>query len=229
MGKVVTGTGQTPAELELDAARLQLATRIFQGAGEARRLATRGERAAAVAAVGPDLWLEAWEEAVGTAADRLSQHIGRRFDAHARAVRLPRRIRRRRRADAVGRGALTARLGSAGAPLIAALNGLERVGAAAERATGLERATVEHWQDLLRTAARRLEAAWLDLERRLESELLASQTVMDDVAQWRRPWWPVTVVGPIVLGVALWLGLVLGGYLTPPSWLAQLWQQVVLR
>jgi len=229
MGKVVTGTGRAPGDLELGAVRLQLATRIFEGAGEARRLATRGERSAAVAAVGPELWLEAWEEAVGAASGLLSDHLGRQFDAHARAVRLPRRLRRTRRPAAVGRGALTARLGSAGAPLVATLVGLEPVGAAAVHATGLEPTAVEHWQNLLRTAARRLEAAWLDLEHRLEAELLTAQTALDDVAQWRRPWWPVVAIGTIVLVAAVWLGLILGGYLTPPSWFARLWQQVVAR
>jgi len=229
MGKVVTGTGRLPAFLGLDAVRLQLATRVFQGAGEARRLATRGDRSAAVVAVGPELWLEAWEEAVGTAGELLSDHLGRQFDAHARAVRLPRRLRRKHRPTAVGRGALAARLGSAGAPLVATLVGLEPVGAAAVDATDLEPAAVEQWQNLLRTAARRLEAAWLDLEHRLEAELQTAQTALDDVAQWRRPWWPVVAVGTIVMVAATWLGLVLGGYLTPPSWFAQLWRRVVFR
>ena len=45
----------------------------------------------------------------------------------------------------------------------------------------------------------------------------------DRVASWRKPLWPVAVVGGIALLVVLWLGLTFGGYLPAPAWLVQFW------
>jgi hypothetical protein len=229
MSKIVTGTGRAPGGLPLDAVRLQLATRVFQGGGEARRLAAREQRDAAVAAVGPAMWLEAWDEAIGGVADLMTDHFGRQFDAEANVVRLPRRGRRRVRPNEAFRRAVRARLGSAGAALVATLDGLEQRGANAVAATGLEREAIERWQETLCTAARRLEAAWLDLESTVESEARLWQVTLDEVAQWRRPLWPVMLVGGILLVAATWLGLVLSGYVLPPPWFAELWQRLFVR
>jgi hypothetical protein len=50
--------------------------------------------------------------------------------------------------------------------------------------------------------------------------------VADRVASWRRPWWPVVVVGAPLAAAAGWLGLVFGGYVAPPAWLAAVWTRV---
>jgi hypothetical protein len=49
---------------------------------------------------------------------------------------------------------------------------------------------------------------------------------MDEVARWRKPLWPVAVVGLMAVGLAVWLGLVLGGYIDSPAWFTWIWSQV---
>jgi hypothetical protein len=226
-GKLVTGTGRAPGGTALDAPRHRLVTRMMEHAGEARRLTGNEERGPAVAALGREAWLAAWEEAVGTVAEGLAQRIDERLAAEARAVRMPRRLRRRVLLEPAERRALAARLGSSGALLIPALDNLQRRGETALAATALERENVTAWQDALKTAARRLEAAWLALEDAVELEAGRWTDVADRVAAWRKPLWPVFVVGGIVLLAALWLGLTFGGYLPAPAWLVRLWDHGV--
>ncbi len=226
MGKVVVGSGTRPTGLRLAEIRQQLATRIFQAAGEARRLAAREERQAALSAIGRTAWMEAWDEAVRDVAGHLTEQVARSLEAEARAVRMPRRKRRRLLPDVQERRAIAARLGSAGATLVPALDTIELRATEAVVATALEQGSVEAWQDALRTAARRLESAWLDLERALEKEIQQWERVAEEVSRWRRPWWPVIVFSTVGLAVAVWLGLVFGGQLQPPEWLARLWETV---
>ncbi len=224
LGKLVAGTGRAPGGLSLEAVRLGLVTRVFESAGAARRLAARDERDAALAAVGRVAWLVAWDEAVTTIAERLALRVDRRIEAEARAVRVPRRRRRRLALDAAERRALTGRLGAAGAPLVSALDALERATGPARAATGFDRAALEDWQDALKVAAQRLEASWLALEEAVAREAAYWERVADQVAAWRKPLWPVVVVGVLLLAGAASLGLVMGGYLAPPPWLADWWQ-----
>ncbi len=224
LGKLVTGTGRTPGGLRLDDVRYRLVTRILECAGEGRRLAAREERNAAIAAVGRTAWLEAWEEAVAGAAERLTERVTARLDGEAEAVRMPKRLRRWVELDAAESRALTARLGSAGATLVPALDALQSQADRAVRATALERDAVEAWQEALRTAARRMEAAWFALEDAVDAEAVRWEAVADDIGRWRRSLWPVVLVGLLGLAGAVWLGLVLGGYLPSPSWLTSLWQ-----
>lgn len=226
LGKLVTGTGRTPGGLRLDAIRVRLVTRIFDRAGEARRLSTRDQRQEAVATIGRTAWLEAWEEAVTGAADLLVARASRAIQAEAQAVHLPRRHRRRLAPSSADRRAVAARLGSGGAALVSALDALERSGSATLAATSADPAALTSWQEALTTAGRRLEAAWLALEGAIELESARWDLVGDDVARWRRSLWPVAVVGVIALAGAVWFGLVLGGYVPPPDWLTALWQQV---
>jgi hypothetical protein len=224
-GKLVTGTGRTPGGMTLDPIRHRLVTRMIEHAGEARRLAANDERQPAVAALGRELWLAAWEEAAGAVADGLLQRINERLTGEARAVRMPRRLRRRVLLEPGERRALAARLGSSGAILIRALDDVQQQGEAALAATAMEREAVTTWQEALRTAARRLEAAWLVLEDAVEAEAARWTAVADRVAAWRKPLWPVVLVGGIALLAALWLGLTFGGYLPAPDWLVRLWQR----
>jgi hypothetical protein len=228
-GKLITGTGRTPGGMALDAPRRQLVTRMIEHAGEARRLAANEERGPAVAALGRETWLAAWEEAVGTVADGLARRVDERLAAEARAVRMPRRLRRRVLLEPAERRALAARLGSSGAILIRALDEVQRRGTAALAATALQREAVTAWQDALKTAARRLEAAWLALEDAVDGEAARWADVADRVAAWRKPLWPVFVVGGIALLVVFWLGLTFGGYLPAPAWLVRLWEQGMNR
>jgi hypothetical protein len=109
------------------------------------------------------------------------------------------------------------------------LDDVERCGEAALAATAMERETVSAWQESLKTAARRLEAAWLALEDAVEAETARWAEVADRVAQWRKPLWPVWVFGTLGLLLAAWLGLTFGGYLPAPEWLLRWWDQGVSR
>ncbi len=227
LGRIVSGTGRMPGGLQLDGVRLRLATRVFEAAGEARRLASRENRRAAVEAIGRRAWLAAWEEAVRSVGGLLMDRVRAQLDAEARAVRLPRRRRHRIQPTAADARAATARLGAAGAGLVVAVNDLERRALHAVVATGLEVPMMAAWQDALRLAGRRLEAAWLALEDEVEREMNRWQQEAETVALWRRPAWPVLLVGVGVTAGALWLGLIFGGYLPPPDWLATLWNEFV--
>src|SRR2546427_3090727 len=76
------------------------------------------------------------------------------------------------------------------------------------------------WQEALRAAARRLEAAWLALEDEVAAERQRWAPEIADVAAWRPALWPVFVLWVPLAALLLWLGLVLGGYLGAPAWLA---------
>jgi hypothetical protein len=226
LGKVVSGTGREPGGLRLDGVRVRLAGRVFAGAGEARRLAARDRRDAAVTAIGRTRWLEAWEEAVGSAATLLLDRSQARLEAEMRAVRLPARVRRRLVPSTADRAALAARLGATGAVLIPSLDEIERTQPAAVAATGLERHAVASWQDALCAAGRRLEAAWLALEDAVDEEAVHWQRVTAEVRGWRPNLWPILLGATVVTGGAVWLGLVLGGYVASPGWVQALWAVV---
>ena len=226
LGRLVAGTSARGGSLPLDGVRYRLATRIFEGAGEARCLAAGDERAAALAAIGRATWQAAWDEAVMGVAEMLVHRVASHLEAEARAVRMGPRRRARLPFDAKERRALAARLGSAGAELMPALDSLDRLSAGALNATGLEPDAVANWQDALKLAARRLEAAWLALVDTVETELVRCMAAADEVARWRKPMWPVGVGGGAAMVLALWLGLVFGGYLEAPDWLARIWQVV---
>lgn len=226
LGKVVSGTGRQPGGLRLDAVRVRLAGRIFEAAGEARRLASRDRRDDAVSAIGRTRWLEAWEEAVGSTTTLLLDRAQAQLAAEMRAVRLPGRLRRRFQPGVEERVAVSARLGSAAAVLVASLDEVERCGAAAVAATGLQREAVVTWQTALCTAGRRLEAAWLELENTVEDEAAQWRDVLHEVSQWRPALWPMLVVGGLAVAAAAWLGLVLGGYVAAPAWLQMVWSRI---
>ena len=227
LGKLVIGTGHAPGGVRLDDLRYRLVTRVIEAAGEARRLSANEERGPAVAALSRAAWLAAWDEAVGALAAMLVARFNAQLEAEARAVRMPRRLRRRVALDDGERRSVAARLGSSGAILIPALDAVERCGEEALAATALERDAVTAWQESLKTAARRLEAAWLALEDAVEAERARWAEVADRVAQWRKPLWPVWVVGTLGLVLAAWLGLMFGGYLPTPEWLVRLWDRGV--
>ncbi len=225
LGKLVSGASREVGNVRLDEFRYRLVTRIIEHAGEARRLSANEERGPAVAALGRDIWLAAWDELVSAVAQSLVAGINARLEAEARAVRMPRRLRRRVVLDEAERRSLAARLGSSGAVLIPALDAVEQRGAAALAATPAERDAVTAWQEALKTAARRLEAAWLALEDAVEAETTRWSDVAEQVARWRKPLWPVIVTGLLGLLAAAWFGLVFGGYLPAPAWLVRLWEQ----
>jgi hypothetical protein len=226
LGKLVTGTGSDPGGIEMEVPRYRLATRVIECAGEARRLAARDERQAALATLGRAAWMEAWDEAVAGAAELVVERVTARLEAEALAVGMPQRIRIELVEDASRQGAMAARFGTAGVELIPALDQLEERAASALGATSPERGEVGAWQDALTLAARRLEAAWLELEKGVAAEVFRWDRVGEGVSRWRRPLWPVAAAGAAALAVAVWLGLVFGGYVDAPGWLAAAWGTV---
>ncbi|MBI4503878.1 MAG: hypothetical protein HY700_22285 [Gemmatimonadetes bacterium] len=225
LGKLVTGTGRDPGGLSLASIRYQLVTKMIESAGEARRLAGNDERSAAIFALSPVFWLTAWEETVNAVAAALIERVSGSITCEAEVVRMPARLRAKLLPSATERRALTARLGSAGAGLVPALDELERRGAAALTATAMERAALEAWHDALRTAARRLEAAWLALEDRAELELARWDPVIQRAAKWRKSLTPVWIASVAALAVAAWLGLTLGGFIPAPAVMQPLLRQ----
>jgi hypothetical protein len=223
LGKVLTGTAREPADPVMERARIALVGRLLEASGEARRLAADGERNGAIAALALEVWLDAWEQAVGGIARTLVERVNARLDANARAVRMPRRLRRKVLLDAAEERGLRGRLGASGAGLVSALDVLNRRGDRLRTAAVTERQALDEWQQGVLVSARRLEAAWLALEDQLDQEERRWEHVAESIARWRRPLWPIAAVGVPALGVAAWLGLVLGGYATAPDWLRSMW------
>jgi hypothetical protein len=227
LGKLVTGTGRNIDGFSLESHRHHLTTKIIEMGGEARRLAANDERSAAIAALGRDAWLAAWEETVGPIAEAVVDRLTAHLEAESAAVRMPRRLRAKVAIDEVERRAIGARLGSAGAQLIPELDEIERQSAVLLEALASGRDTLVAWQQAQLTAARHLEEAWMALEDSVDQELAAWRGVADRIARWRKPLWPVFVVGALGTAVAAWAGLIWGGIVPVPGWLERLWE--VLR
>jgi len=200
----------------------------MERAGEARRLSANDERSSALATLDCATWREAWDEALVTVTDTLADRVSAQLDAEARAVKMAKRRRAKLQLDEVAKRTIAARLGATGAALVPVLDAIDQAAGALE-ATRREHDAMEKWQEAQKLAARRLEAAWLALELAVEQEATRWLDVMDEVARWRKPFWPVAVVGLVALGLAVWLGLIFGGYVDPPGWLARIWSQVFHR
>ncbi len=226
LGKLVTGTGRVGEGISLDANRCQLATKVMEMAGEARRLAANDERAAAVGTLGRDAWMMAWEEGVAPVSANLVDYLTAHLVAEADAVRMPRRAREKIMIDETERRAIGVRMGSSGAGLIPLLDDIETRSVALQRASKFERDVLDDWQRAQTAAARGLEAAWLELEQRVDQEFSIWRGVADEIARWRKPLWPVILTGVVGLVAALWGGLVLGGLMAPPAWMSAFWQRI---
>ena len=226
LGKLVAGTPGDRGPVPLSAVRIQLVSRLFEHAGEARRLAGSDDRAGALRALNRAAWLSAWEEAVAAATDRFLGRVDHQLDAEARAVRMPASLRSRLTPTDRDRRQLIARLGSSGAGLVAALDEVERTSTVLLSATTADQGALSAWQEAQLTAARRVEAAWLGLEETVTEELARAGRAADAVSRWRRPVWPVLAAGGVLFIVALWLGAIFGGYRPAPAWLTWLWALV---
>src|SRR5216683_7498482 len=108
----------------------------------------------------------------------------------------------------------------AGEALVAALDALDGVAGRVREASVLDKAAHADWQEALRTAARRLEAAWLALETQVADEQRRWADEIDAVTRWRPSLWPLLALWAPLAVALVWLGLVLGGYLPAPAWLA---------
>ena len=199
--------------------RLTLVSQLFELAGDARRWAREGDRELALATLNGAAWDTAWGSAVESVAERAAAAVSDRMLAAAREARLPPRYARLLPLDVAEVRALAARLDQGSAPLRQALVVLDQV-APAVRTDRAPAAAVQEWQAALATTARRLEAAWLALEEALRREWRQWDIEVEEVRRWRRPLWPLLAVAALILGVAGYIGLVLGGYVPVPGPLA---------
>ncbi len=98
---------------------------------------------------------------------------------------------------------------------------LDRVDAAGQAAVdGTDAGAMERWHRVLASTGRQLEAAWLRLEKAADREIDDCLRVGDEIARWRKPLWPVLLGGFVATGMAVWFGLLWGGYLPVPEWIA---------
>ncbi|HEX4561525.1 MAG TPA: hypothetical protein VH113_06800 [Gemmatimonadales bacterium] len=223
LGRLIVPRRPEPLWIPLDDIADDLATRVIELGGEARRLtAENGPRDRVLDSIGRTAWLAAWEHSVRRAADRVADSLDDQIERIGKGVRMPRRGRRLRKLTSAERRALTARLSAGGAELVKALDDLARTGAKVRTAETLDDETHHLWQDAIQTAARRLEAAWLVLEDAVQAERKRWDPELTALAQWRPSLWPVLLVWVVGAGALLWFGLILGGYLDAPVWLARL-------
>lgn len=196
----------------LDDLRLDLATRLFELAGEARN--AQGEGAERLTA---SAWRQAWETTVHAVAARAADQADARMLSASRAARMPKRRVARHLLSPADRRALTARLGEGAVSLYAALESLE-----AARRTLADRplragAGEQEWKEAVEAAARRQETAWLALESAWERDRPVWEQEIASIRRWRRPAWPEVASVLLLLATATWLGLVLGGFLPVPG------------
>src|SRR5207245_2650468 len=221
LGRVLVPRRLADPWVPLDDIREELATRVLELGGEARAAAVREERERVLEAVSRRAWLGAWERAVRRAAERVARALDGEIERAGKQVRMARRRWRRRLLTGPEKRAIAARLATGGEQFVAALDALEHTAARAREASVLDKEIHAEWQEALRTAARRLEAAWLALEDVVAEEQRRWTPEIDAVAAWRPSLWPLfTVSVPLTL-LLLWLGLVLVGYLPAPAWLAR--------
>ncbi len=220
LGRVLVPRRLEEPWVPLDDIREELATRVMEIGGGARAAAGREERDRVLEALSRRAWLAAWDAAVRRVGDRVTGALDQEMDRAARRVRTPRRRRRRLLLAGSEKRAIAARLAAGGETLVAALDALDAVAGRVRDASVLDKGAHADWQEALRTAARRLEAAWLALETQVEDERREWAAEIDAVAHWRPPLWPLIALWTPVAVLLVWLGFVLGGYLPAPSWLA---------
>jgi hypothetical protein len=214
-----------PLGVRLDDIRLKLVTGLFELAGLGRSFAAAGDAVGTAASLNRVAWLALWEKAVAASAERVTATVNARLQEAAAESRYPRRKLSQVLLTPADTRAIAARLGGGGAPFVAALDQLEQAAHGTSQA-GRERAAMTTWRAALTAAARRLEAAWLALEEAAEREQLRWQSDVQRVHAWRLPRWPLWLLTALVLGAAVYLGLVLGGYVRVPPMLegfAEFW------
>ena len=220
LGRLIVPRRLTAPWIPLDDVREELASRVMELAGAGRLAAQREDRDAVLAATAPAGWLVAWEHAVRRVAERLAQSLDAEIEWTARRVRMRRRRWQRLLVAPAERRAIAARLAAGGEGFATALRELEDAARIVRQATVLEGDAHSAWQEALRMCARRLEAAWLALETAVADERDRWEPEIQAVAAWRPPLWPVFALWLPFAAAVVWLGLVIGGYLPAPAWLA---------
>lgn len=224
LGRVIVPRRRTPPWVPLDDIREELATHVLELGGEGRAAASRedagAERARVLEVTGRRAWSAAWDNAVRRAAARVADALDAEINAAGRSVRLSRRRLRKHFLTTPEKRAIAARLGTGGGPFVSALDDLETAATRVAEASVLDKDAHADWQEALRTVTRRLEAAWLALEAEVEEERRRWSSEIATLAGWRPRLWPVIALWAPFAAVLLWLGLILGGYVPAPAWLA---------
>ena len=221
LGRLIVPRRLAEPWLPLDDLGEALATRVMECAGAARRDAADDAPARALAEMDRKPWSGVWEETVRRTAERVADALDAEISLTARRVRMPRRRYRRLLLSGAERRAIAARLASGADGFEAALDTVARATGTLHRTWPGDPETHQAWRDAQQQAARRLEAAWLALEAQVEQERARWAPELDAIRAWRPALWPVFVVWIPLAAAAIWLGLVLGGYLPAPSWLAE--------
>ena len=112
--------------------------------------------------------------------------------------------------------AIAAHLGKGTGRLEQVLEGLDQAVAALLERPDPGGALLSQWNAALALSARRLEAAWIDLEKAVVREQQRWAVEIDNVRRWRRPKWPMWVATLALAATAVYLGLVFGGFMEPP-------------
>lgn len=225
LGRLILPSGapvsSPPAPLtHLASIRLELVTALFERGGAARDELERGNVAGAVQRLAPEGWRQLWDAAAARAAAVVRTRIDAELARAAGRSGFPLRRLQRLAVTDLEAESIELRLVACAAPLVGALEELARA-----RTTG-------GWPETLVRAAQALEVSWLELESVAGAEEAAWRPEAARIAAWRRARWPRWVVAGSVFAVALYAGLVLGGYLPVPQTLRPAaqwwWDQVVL-
>jgi hypothetical protein len=209
LGRMSSPAPRGPAALPLDDVRWTLLTGLYGRAGLARRELAAGRADTARSQLAHEVWLALWQDAARAAADLVQAELARRFAASAAESRIPPARLAAFRPTAEDRSTILARIQAAGIPL--------------EQAAPPAGTDVPWRPALLRTAMA-LDASWERLEAVVVDELRAWDAELLAVRTWRRPLAPLWVATGVTAGLALALGLSLGGYLPAPGPLATLRQ-----
>ncbi len=213
---VIDARGSSGVWRKIREVRLRLASRLFEAGHSARTALAAGDYRQAALRLGRDTWAEAWAAAVAATGVVVVDDINQRLEAAASAARMPRRRARAVRVTESEGHALTARLAGGAGRLVVALDELEAISKA------IEAESAPAWRDTVLRVARRLEDAWLALEAHVGEELRRWDEEVERVRAWRRRGWPLWLVTVAVVGLATYVGLVLGGYVRVPEQLRPL-------
>jgi len=193
--------------LGLDQIRLQLVTDLFELASSAREFLLIGDGEGARSALDRSVWLDAWRTTAARAADQTASAIEERLERAAERSGFPRRRLRGLLPTPVDRAALLAKLEAAGIPLEDRL------------ARGFGSAGGEAWWDAVRLAATAVEDSWDQLEEVVRHELAGAEEEARRIERWRPSAAPKLAALGAAIAAAVWLGLVIGGFLPGPKWL----------
>lgn len=219
----LTVESHRPDPIGRDAVRMRLVTKLFANAGDSRRLASQDDRTAALACLSRDAWLSLWEEATVRLSSGIADYATAQIARKARFVRMPGRMQRKLVLTDEDRRAISGRLGSSGSEFVHVLDDVANTSLTVLDAPANQKGALEKWQEAQLRAARRLEQAWATVEVALDDELSYWNSAADRVGNWKKSVMPVVVFLVVGSIAAIWLGLILGGYVAAPNWFATLW------